>query len=117
MKVTLTQDAEGKKSGDEVDVPADRARWLVAEGYAKADKELKDQDAKADPRLPENVDNEPNKSLAEQMDDGLLDKSEPDEDEVIPVPALDRPQPVAELTNQPPKTSDEKIEPTHAKGK
>lgn len=33
-KVIITQDVEGKKAGATVNVPAARADWLVAEGYA-----------------------------------------------------------------------------------
>ena len=34
MKLKLAQDVEGHKSGETVDVPADRAAFYLAEGYA-----------------------------------------------------------------------------------
>ena len=37
MKLTLTSPVEGKMPGDTVDVPDPRARWLIANGYARVD--------------------------------------------------------------------------------
>jgi len=40
MKVKLHQDVEGAKSGDSIDVPADRAKFLIQEGYASTSKDV-----------------------------------------------------------------------------
>lgn len=91
MKVTLHQDAEGKKAGESVDVPTSRAKWLITEGYASAGKDVDAATAEDDPRLPENAGN-PNKSFAEQVEDGF--PAEADPNERAPKPKLDNPDPI-----------------------
>lgn len=97
MKVTLHQDAEGKKAGEIVDVPTSRAKWLVSEGYATANKELDAPTAEDDPTVAANAP-EPHKSLGEQLENGLGMATEPDPDETVPAPALANPTPI-EATN------------------
>ena len=104
-RIKLHHDIFQHKSGETIDVDADKAAWAVAEGYAST---AKDADgvhatsvpAKQDPRLPENADDEPNTDLREQIADGLMisDKTEADGDFA---PTLAHPEEyhVPELTN------------------
>lgn len=103
MRLKLHDDVEGHKSGETVDVPEERAKWLLANGYAS--QASVDADgvhatsvpAKLDPTLAENRE-EPEKSLAVKMDEGLGLPSDEPYDEKAPEPYLARPNPV-ELTN------------------
>ena len=90
MRVKLHDDVEGHKSGETVDVPDERAKWLVANGYAST---AADADgvhatsvpAKDDPTLAEN--REPaNESLDVQSARGDFkwDESKVEEDPVRP---------------------------------
>jgi hypothetical protein len=86
MRIKVHQDIEGVKSGQTVDVPEKRAKWLIAEGYAStaADSDgvhATSVDAKLDPTLAENNDSA-NDSLAEQMAAGLGKPGEVDPDPV-----------------------------------
>ena len=101
MRLKLHQDIEGKKAGQTAEVPEERARFYLAEGYASTSA---DQDgvhatsvkAKLDPRLAENA-GDANRTLGEQHADGLVIAGEPNPDPVPTEPYV-APNPV-ERTN------------------
>jgi len=104
MRVKLHQEAEGRKPGETVDVPEERAKWLVAEGYASTTADADGVHATSvpaqhDPRLAANRE-EPDATLHEQMADGLgmPGSGEHDESEITPTPTLAYPDPI-ERTN------------------
>lgn len=92
MRIKLHDDVEGHKSGETVDVPEERAKYYLANGYASAPDYNADEHpelgvpAKIDPRLAENRKDEPNVGLRAQLADGLGKATEPDADAVTPVP-------------------------------
>lgn len=106
MRIKLHDDVEGHKSGETVDVPESRAKWLLENGYASQAGRDADGvhatsvEAKLDPTLAENRKDEPEPGLAERMDEGLGTPgfTKPDKDELVPQPYLDRPDPI-ERTN------------------
>ena len=77
MRITLTDDVEGKKSGETIDVDAERAKWYLSHGYATTAAYNRDEDAamsvpaKLDPTLAENRKDQPVTPLADQLADGL----------------------------------------------
>jgi len=102
MRVKITQDIEGKKAGETVDIPEDRAKFYLAEGYATtaADQDgvhATSVDAKLDPRLAENRKDAANATLGEQHADGLAVHSGDDPDD-FERPPYQAPNPV-ERTN------------------
>ena len=106
MRLTLHDDVEGHKSGETVDVPEERAKWLLAQGYASAASYNRDEDpaaggvlAKHDPTLADNREDGPNKSLPEQVaEDKLGNRAEEDPDAFEPTTFTSNKTPV-ELTN------------------
>lgn len=106
MRVKLHQEAEGRKPGETVDVPEERAKWLVAQGYAST---AADADgvhatsvpAQHDPTLAANRE-EPDPSLAKQMAAGLgmPGSGEENPNEITPKPALAYPDPVERTNGQ-----------------
>ena len=76
MQVELTSPVEGKFPGEKVDVPDGKARWLLANGYARKDDDgshLLDSSVEAanDPTLAQNREapGEPPAALANDEDD------------------------------------------------
>lgn len=92
MRIKLHDDIEGHKSGETVDVPEERAKFYLANGYASAASYNADEHpemgvpAKIDPRLAENRKDEPNVDLRTQLADGLGKNADNDPDAVTPVP-------------------------------
>jgi hypothetical protein len=106
MRLKLHDDVEGHKSGETVEVPEERAKWLLENGYASQTGRDADGvhatsvEAKLDPTLAENRKDKPERDLAERMAEGLgtPGSAKPDPREMAPKPYLDRPNPI-ELTN------------------
>lgn len=105
MRIKLHDDVEGHKSGETVDVPEERAKWYLANGYASAASYNDDEHpetgvlAKHDPMLAENVKEKPNKDFHTQVaEDHLGVSPEVDEDVVVPTTFTSNKEPV-ELTN------------------
>jgi hypothetical protein len=84
-RIKLHHDIFGRKSGETIDVDADKAKWAVTEGYASTSTpadgvHATSVPAKQDPRLPENAEGEPNVDLRQQIADGLMLTPDTDED-------------------------------------
>ena len=98
MKVKLHQDVEGAKSGDSIDVPADRAKFLIQEGYASTSKDvdgvtITSVPADIDPTLAENRE-EPQAHVQDRFDAVKLGQSEAKVDE-------SKAEEIPEVTNDP----------------
>jgi len=97
MKVKLHQDVEGAKSGDSIDVPADRAKFLIQEGYASTSKDvdgvtITSVPADIDPTLAENRE-EPQPHVQDRFDAVKFEDAKPvDESKAEEIP---------EVTNDP----------------
>jgi hypothetical protein len=99
MRIKLHDDVEGHKSGETVDVPEERAKWYLANGYASAASYNRDEDpvaggvlAKNDPTLASNRSDEPNKTLPEVVAerDGWASAVSEDADDFAPTPRAER---------------------------
>src|SRR5689334_12237033 len=106
MRVKITQDVAGHKSGESVDVDDSYGKWLVAEGYAStsADSDgvhATSVPAQHDPRLAENRE-EPDRPLRERMANGLgmPGSEEPDDREITPTPTLANPMPAEKFNGK-----------------
>lgn len=106
-RVTLHDDIEGHKSGETVDVPAERAEYYLVNGYASTPSYNREEHAEAgvksyknDPTLAENREDGPNPDVRDQLADPDNDlgrySDREDTDDVRPV--VDVVNPV-ELTN------------------
>lgn len=90
MRIKVHDDIEGVKSGQTVDVPEERAKWYLANGYASSstynDEEHPESGvvAKLDPTLAENREDKPNDTLPEQIDAGVARATKVDPDVVTP---------------------------------
>lgn len=94
MRIKLHQDVEGHKAGETVEVKAERAKWLVAQGYASTSKDADGVRATSvpaddDPTLATNRE-DAGEGLRERMAAGLgtPGSAEVDDSEISPVPTI-----------------------------
>lgn len=105
MRLKLHDDVEGHKSGETVDVPEERAKWYLVNGYASAASYNDDENpstgvpAKIDPTLADNREDKPNKGFHTQVaEDRLGVTDEVDPDPFVPTSFTSNKEPI-ELTN------------------